>query len=324
MSELLDMAMAIARLMKADNILLLCHKSPDGDTLGSAAALFHALRAMGKTVAVLCADDIPDRYDYMQIEAYEGQFAVEYTVAIDVASIQLFGDAMLAYTANVDLCIDHHASNSQYADGVWLNPEAAATAEMIYELLRGMEAEITPLIADCLYTGVATDTGCFAFANTTARTHQIAGELMALGAHARVLNILHFESKSKGRMQIERDALNSLEYYFNSRCAMISLTKEKIEQSGVDANELESIASLPQKIEDVSVGITLRQLPAGSYKVSVRTADGIDASAICRRLGGGGHTAAAGCEILGSLENAKSAVLAEVEKQLAPAVQAEG
>lgn len=317
MNELLDLAGVLSRLLKAERILLLCHKNPDGDTLGSAAALYWALKKLGKEeVAVLCADLIPARYDYMKIERFEGQFEPGYVVAIDVASIQLFGDAVREYSERVDLCIDHHASNSGYAGELYLDADAAATAEIIYELIGKMGVEIDPLLADCLYTGLSTDTGCFQFGNTTARTHIIAAALMEAGANISDLNMLLFGTKSRGRLAIERIALANLEYYFDDRCALIYMTREQIESTGVEASDLESITSLPRQIEGVQVGVTLRQQPSGSYKISVRTVPGVDACAICRRLGGGGHDQAAGCELVGGLDNAKAAVLAEVEREI--------
>ena len=126
MSEILDIAAALSRLLKAENVLLICHKNPDGDTIGSAAALYWALKGLGKTVAVLCADPIPARYDYMDIGLYTGQFTPGYTVAVDVASIQLFGDSIAEYTRRIDMCIDHHPSNSGYADCMLLDGDAAA------------------------------------------------------------------------------------------------------------------------------------------------------------------------------------------------------
>lgn len=317
MNELLDLAGVLSRLLKAERILLLCHKNPDGDTLGSAAALYWALKKLGKEeVAVLCADLIPARYDYMKIERFEGQFEPDYVVAVDVASIQLFGDAVREYSERVDLCIDHHASNSGYAGELYLDAGAAATAEIIYELIGKMGVEIDPLLADCLYTGLSTDTGCFQFGNTTARTHIIAAALMEAGANIRDLNIVLFGTKSHARLAIERIALANLEYYFDDRCALIYMTREQIESTGVEASDLESITSLPRQIEGVQVGVTLRQQPSGSYKISVRTVPGVDACAICRRLGGGGHDQAAGCELVGGLDNAKAAVLAEVEREI--------
>lgn len=319
MSETLNLAQVISRLLKAENVLLLCHKNPDGDTLGSAAALCSALRQLGKTAAMLCADPIPERYAYMELSLFDNSFTPDYIVAIDVAGIQLFGDAVREYADRVDLCIDHHPSNSGYADAMLLDGDAAATAEVMYELIGAMGATLTPQVADCLYTGLSTDTGCFKFANTTARTHLIAAKLIEAGAQVVKLNNILFENKSRRRLEIERLALDSLEFYFDDRCALICLTREQIAQTGADGTDLEGITGIPRAIEGVQAGITMRQQPTGSYKVSVRTEVGVDASAICARLGGGGHRQAAGCEILGSLENAKTALLTEVKQELAAA-----
>ena len=130
------------------------------------------------------------------------------------------------------------------------------------------------------------------------------------------LNSILFESKSRARVEVERMALESLEYYFENRCAMVCLTKEQIAASGVPAAELEDITSLPLGIEGVQVGLTLRQQPLGSYKISVRTVRGIAANEIVTCLGGGGHGRAAGCEIEGMQENVKAAILREVERAL--------
>lgn len=317
MTDTLDLNGLCSRLLKAEGILLLCHKNPDGDTLGSAAALYWALKKLGKQrVAVLCADLIPARYDYMAIERFSGQFEPGYIVAIDVASIQLFGDAISQYTQRVDLCIDHHASNSGYADELYLDPSAAATAEIIYELVCKMGVELDERLADCLYTGISTDTGCFQFSNTTARTHEIAARLIEAGARMGELNTILFETKSRARLAIESIALSHLEYHFDDRCALIYMTREQIESTGVEASDLEGVTSLPRQIEGVQVGVTLRQQPSGSYKISVRTLPGVNACTICTRLGGGGHAMAAGCELMGGLDNAKQAILAEVEREL--------
>ena len=316
MTERIDLAAVMERLAGAEDILLLCHKNPDGDTLGSAGALYWALTALGKRAAIFCSDPVTDRYDYMQLGLYDGSWEPKYVAAIDVAGIQLFGEGAAQYLKRIDLCIDHHPSNSGYADATLLEPEAAATAEIIYLLICRMEVEFTPVMADCLYTGVSTDTGCFKFANTTPRTHHIAAELMERGAHFVHLNELLFESKSQRRLAIEQTALSHLEYHFDGRCALMYVSRDEILQTGADSNDLEGITSIPRMIEGVVVGVTMRQLESGSYKVSVRTAGEIDACKICAALGGGGHMRAAGCEFFGNLENAKAAVLAEVEKQI--------
>ena len=318
MTEPLSVQQMAQRLKSADNILILCHKNPDGDTVGCGSALYYALKALDKNAAVLCSDTIPARYAFTNAHLFKGEFEPETVVAVDVAGLQLFGEGngVPRYSRHVDLCIDHHAGNNGYADFTLLDESAAAAAELMYRVILEMGVDITPHIADCLYTGVATDTGCFRFSATTANTHLVAAKLIEAGCHVEELNTLLFDTKPRARMEAERIARNHLEYYLDGRCALIYLTRDEIRQSGVDPADLEELTSLPISIEGVKVGLTLRQQPGGSYRISVRTAKGVDACAIARRLGGGGHTRAAGCELLGDLENAKNAILAEVEAEL--------
>ena len=323
MTQSVDHETVVSRLLGADDILILCHKNPDGDTLGSGAALCLALRRLGKTAAVLCSDPIPAMYAFLPITVFDGSFAPRFVVAVDVAGIQLFGDKnnMPRYAEHVDLCIDHHASNSGYAYESMVDGSAAAAAELLTSLIPELGVELTPDIAACLYTGLATDTGCFRFTNTTAATHRAAARLIEAGADVATLNERLFECRSHARMEAERMALESLEYYYGDRCAMICLTWDQIQAAGVAGAELEDLTSLPRSIEGVEVGLTLRQQKDGSYKISVRTGNQTNACSIARRLGGGGHPRAAGCEISGNLDNAKHAILDEVKKELDRAAQ---
>ncbi|HJC55407.1 MAG TPA: bifunctional oligoribonuclease/PAP phosphatase NrnA [Candidatus Gemmiger stercoravium] len=318
MTESVDRQTAVMRLRSAQDILILCHKNPDGDTIGCAGALYLALKSLGKNAAILCSDPIPSLYGYMELRLYDASFTPGFVVAVDVASIQLFGDRnnVQKYAAHVDLCIDHHASNSGYAYETLLDPGAAAACELMIDVIEEMGVTLDPSIASCLYTGIATDTGCFRFSSTTAHTHQAAARLIEAGADLAMLNARLFESRSRARIEIERMALESLEYFFDGRCAMIYLTWDQIVTSGVPGAELEDLTSLPRSIEGVEVGLTLRQQKDGSYKISIRTAGTVDACAVARHLGGGGHSRAAGCEISGNLDNARFAVLEEVRKEL--------
>ena len=273
MTEQLNVQQMAERLCAADNILVLCHKNPDGDTIGCGSALCHALKALGKTAAVLCSDAVPSRYSFTAPVPFRGEFEPKTVVAVDVASVQLFGEnnGVPQYTRHVDLCIDHHTGNSGYADFTLLDGNAAATAELLYEVISEMGVEITPLIANCLYTGLATDTGCFRFSSTTANTHLVAAKLILAGAQVEELNTLLFDTKPRERMEAERIARNHLEYHLEGRCALMYLTRDEIEQSGVDPADLEELTSLPISIEGVKVGLLLRQQPGGSYRISVRT-----------------------------------------------------
>lgn len=318
MTEPLNVEQAAAMLRNADNILILCHKNPDGDTIGCGSALYYALASLGKTAAVLCSDPIPRRLSYTRPRLFRGEFEPGLVVAVDVAGTQLFGDSglMPSYSRRVDLCIDHHAGNNGYAQYTLLNPEAAAAAELLWEVIEAMGVQLDSQMADCLYTGLATDTGCFRFANTRAKTHRVAARLMEAGARVEELNTLLFATKTRGQMEAERIARSHLEYALDGRCALIWLDRDEIEASQADPTDLEELTALPIGIEGVKIGLTFRQQPGGSWRVSIRTANGVDAVAVARRLGGGGHLRASGCELLGTLDNAKSAVLAEAKAVL--------
>lgn len=307
-----------AKILKDNNkILLLCHAHPDGDTLGSATALAAVLRSMGKTVSVKCGDPIPKDFGFM-FEGLENEdFEPELIAAIDIADTKLLGKEFEGiYGDKINLCIDHHGSNIMYAEKVWLEADSASTAEMIYMLIEALGAEITPHIASCLFTGVTTDTGCFRFSNTTVRTFEIASKLAALGADTYNIIQVFFETKTKTFAALERLALDSLRMYFSDRCAVICVTQDMYKRSGSDESEVDRLSNLPRQIEGVLVGVTMRELKDGSFKASVRTHGDIDASAICKRLGGGGHMGAAGCTLIGTKQQAVNALLKEIQSEI--------
>lgn len=307
-----------AKILKENNrILLLCHAHPDGDTLGSATALAAALRSMGKTVSVKCGDPIPKDFGFM-FEGLENEdFEPELIAAIDIADTKLLGKEFEGiYASKINLCIDHHGSNLLYAEKVWLEADSASTAEMIYLLLEALGAEITPHIASCLFTGVTTDTGCFRFSNTTVRTFEIASKLASSGADTYNIIQVFFETKTKTFAALERLALDSLRMYFSDRCAVICVTQDMYKRSGSDESEVDRLSNLPRQIEGVLVGVTMRELKDGSFKASVRTHGDIDASAICKRLGGGGHMGAAGCTLNGTRQQAVNALLKEIQAEI--------
>ena len=304
-------------LQQSDNILLLCHAHPDGDTLGSATALARGLSAMGKRVKVDCSDPIPKDFSFMFEGLADEDFEPELTAAIDVADIKLLGREYEGmYQGKIDLCIDHHGSNIFYADKVYLEAESASTAEMIYILLKTMNAEITPVIASCLFTGVSTDTGCFRFSNTSVRTFEIAAELAKLGADTYNIIQVFFETKTKTFAALERLALDTMRLYCSDRCALMCVTQDMYKKSGSSESEVDRLSNLPRQIEGVLVGVTMRELKDGSFKASVRTHGDIDASEICRRLGGGGHMGAAGCTLYGTKQQAINSLLKEIQAEI--------
>lgn len=308
-----DITEACAFLRSNDNFLILMHSSPDGDTIGSGYALCRTLRMLGKKAVCKCADTISSKYDYMRDGMEVQEFEPEHIIAVDVADPKLLGSFYETYKDKVELCIDHHASNVKYAKSTLLRADAAAACEVIYDVILLLDCKISPIIADCLYTGISTDTGCFKFSNASAHTHRVAAELIELGANSSEINRIMFDTKSRGRLEVEKRALDSIEYSFNNKCALTVVTDEM--QQLATPDELEGITSLTRQIEGVIVGVTLRQKGENHYKISVRTHPPVNASAICANLGGGGHIRAAGCEVKMPLDEAKRAIIGAIEKE---------
>lgn len=305
-------------LRNAGRILILSHLSPDGDTIGSAFALGRALLRRGHTVRIECSDAFPEKYDYLTEGLVFPEFEPDIIVTTDIASENLFGERLSRYAGRVNLCIDHHPSDSLYAAQTLLNPHAAATCEIIPDILDTLGVPIDPAIANCIYTGIATDTGCFRYPNTTPATLRLAARLIDSGADAPMINKRMFETVSRQRLAMETMALGTLEYHFGGKAAVITITHEMCEQTGLDESDLEGIPSLPSRIEGVLAGITVKEKGDGLIKISVRTNGRVNASDICARLGGGGHANAAGCSLEGyTVGQARDTVLAAVEKALA-------
>lgn len=313
---MIDLLTAANLLMQNDSFHILTHQYPDGDTLGSAFALCHALQGLGKKASVIVCGDLPEKYSYMTKGLKTELFEPEFIVAVDIADEALLGENREKYAGKSNLCIDHHASNKEYAENIYVNSHAAATAEIIFSLLKLMNVKTSKIIADCIYTGVATDTGCFKYGNVTPETHRIAAELLELGCNHAHINKLMFETKSRQRLEMEKEVLNTLRYYCGGRVAVIFITKELIEKSKAKDDDLDGLASIPRQIEGVKVGITLREKDNGEMKFSVRTTQDIDASKICEHFGGGGHKAAAGCSVADTVENAAKLIVAQAEKAL--------
>lgn len=303
-------------LQERDLFVILTHASPDGDALGAGFGLCLALQKMNKRAKVLCPDPIPQKYFYFTKTAADQEFVGRTIIAVDLADTKLLGGLEEEYGDKIELCIDHHISNTGYASYLMLDPDAAATCECIYDIIKRLGVEIDKNIALALYTGISTDTGCFKYSNTTAKTHLIAAELINTGIDSSEINRIMFDTKSRQRLELERMALADMEYYFGGKCSIITVTKAMIDKSGCTDDELEGITSISRAVEGIVAGVTIKEKLPQVYKISIRTHAPLDASSICRRLGGGGHARAAGCELKGPLEDVKSRILGSIKQAL--------
>lgn len=280
-------------LKEKDNILILTHANPDGDTLGSGFALCRALMKIGKICAVINADDIPKKYNYLFDDIVEIKFKPDYVVAVDVATVKLLGGLEEQY--KIDMCIDHHSTNTEYANLLLLE-DAPAACQIMYEVVLALGVEVDKKIADCLYTGLTTDTGCFRYDSTTAQTYRVAADLIDAGADNGRINRIMFETKSKTYARLERLAIESMRFYEHERVAVITVTQEMFQLTGSNAQETEGLAPLTRQIEGVEIGITIQERPDGTCKASIRTFESVNAAKLAACFGGGGHAQAAGCK----------------------------
>lgn len=301
-------------LKKHDNYIILTHASPDGDTLGSAYALYYGLKEIGKTACVICPDVIPKKYGYFARATDHVTRQNSTVIAVDVADKQLLGALEEEFGEEVDLNIDHHISNTRFAKNLYLDADASATAESIFELLHKMKVNINDVTAKALYTGIATDTGCFKYSNVTAKTHLIISHLYEYNIDAPEINKLMFDTKSRNLLELERLVLDSAEFHFANKCMVLAVTSEMQEKTGCSGTELEGIAVISRSVEGVEAGITIKQTDDNLFKISLRTYPPLDASEICKKLGGGGHKGAAGATAEGTLEVVKEKALRAVKE----------
>lgn len=303
-----------AFLKEQTTLTLFCHQRPDGDTLGSAFGLKHCLEAMGKQVQILCPDPVSPRYRFLSdgVEWLKGE-PEGALVFIDIASPEMAGD-LREWADRADLVIDHHPTNPCYGKMNYVDPQAGATGEIMVELA-GLLGGLTSKAAEAFYTAIATDTGCFKYGNTTARTHLMAAETVRCGFDLKATNKWLFQTKSKAEMELNRLAMENLEYWEEGRIVTMLISAEMLRETGAGADELETISALPAQLAGVKAAATFKETTPGTYKVSLRTDGSVHGGEICAGFGGGGHCQAAGCTMVGeypALKNQMVDALKEV------------
>lgn len=298
-----------AEFFKAnDDYLILMHASPDGDTLGCGYGLCGALQRMGKRAKAVCPEEIPHKFDYLFSACENQEFEYKTVVCVDVADTKLLGD-MKDIGDTAELCIDHHETNTEYAKRTLVRGEYAAACELMYEVINALGVKFDKELANCIYTGTATDTGCFKFSNTTPQTHLIAAEMMKKGADYAMINYVNFDLKTQGRIKLEQEVLKNIRYYEGGRVALISVPLALVQSLDVDSDDVGALANVPRQIEGVDVGICVKEKKNGSFKASLRTSKLVNAAEVCQKFGGGGHARAGGCSFFNGAEDAEKRIV---------------
>jgi len=315
MSKKIDLSGACGLLREWDDILILAHQKPDGDTLGSAFALMWALEALGKRTRVECSDPFPENYRVVIGEYEPTPFTPRFVVSVDIANLDLLGRLRETWEGKIDLCIDHHQLNTMGAAHSLIDPTVPATAQLVYQVITALGVAFDQRIAGAIFTGISTDTGCFRYASVTAQTHRIAAEMIEAGARHGEINRIMFDTRSRSLIELDKIILNTLEYHFGGLCALVMITREATRSLGIAEHELDGVSALPRRIQGVEVGLALREIEGG-WRVSVRTRESVDSCALCAGFGGGGHKSAGGCTIQGDEQAVRELLLPAVEQAL--------
>ncbi len=294
-------------LSRNDNYVILTHRRPDGDTLGSAALLCRGLRKLGKTAFVAENPEITEKYAFL-MDGLTGIYrnSGETVISVDVASRNMLPN--IYADCKVTLRLDHHETSDSFTEMEIVEPETAACGEVVYGVLTLMGAVLDEPMADALYTAISTDTGCFRYANTTPDTFLAAAECAKVSKNLPALNRQLFETNSLGRLRVQGYLVENAIFLKDGKIALCPLPKQVEEELGATEDDLDNISSFPRTIEGVKIAATLRQEPGGRVKISVRAVPGYDASAICAKFGGGGHKGAAGCSMTCAMEQAVDAL----------------
>ena len=317
------------RLCEYKRTLIVYHVRSDADAVGSAFALRELLCLMGIPALCACSDEVPERLRFITDDA-QGSVLLdpeidvnhERVISVDSASPAQLGDMFDMLRKNIDIMIDHHAQGTVYAD-CYIDAEASATAEIIYaiakELVRRGKIEKLPIkVCNFIYAGVSSDTGGFRFANTTAKTHRIAAELIEAGVDGAEINHLLFSSKSQKQMKAEGEAARRLNLYSSKTVAVTTIPYTSKYSLGLDEESMETVIDVPRSLAGVKVAAAIRQPSADNvFRVSMRSVGDIDISKICASFGGGGHKRAAGCTIKAQgIDEAEHIIVREIKNLL--------
>ena len=296
-------------LLARDRFVLLTHRKPDGDTVGSAAGLCRGLRSLGKTAHVLYNPEITPLYaPLLEGLTKDAPEDGDILVAVDVAADTMFPRSYDHLKNSIDLRIDHHGSGREYTPRELVESDSAACAEIIWELLLDMGVDPDEKMAEAIYVGVSTDTGCFRFANTTAHTFDVAGDCAAVGADIYNWNQKLFDTKSLPKLRLQGWIIDHVQFLEDGKLALCCLPKAVEEQIGVSEDDMNDISSFLRSIEGVRMSALLRETEEGRIKISVRAIPGSNAAAVCEAFGGGGHAGAAGCNLRMTMTEAAEAI----------------
>lgn len=314
---------AVAFIQGHSSFLIVSHVQPDGDAISSCSAMAWLVEQFGKQATIINESELPSRlsylYHYENILKYEEHLSVQFdaVIALDCADDKRMGEVVKLYPEHVPLLnIDHHATNNMFGTLNIVRATAAATVEIIYDLIK--VAQLTPSLscAKALYTGLLTDTGGFRYSNTSPDVMQMASHLLSIGVSGYELADWLLEKMSIAKVKLLKLALSRISFNEDESIGWITIKKDDLKSCGAVAEDMEGIVNYVLNVDGVEVGILFKEAQDGSYKASLRSAGKVDVAAIAQGFGGGGHVRAAGCSINLPIEECVQLLVGEIGKAL--------
>jgi phosphoesterase RecJ-like protein len=325
------MKAVMAVMRRHHRFLISSHVNPEGDALGSALALASLLKRLGKRVVLANEGGIPEGFRFLPLVAPmrstpNGKVTAEVSMIVDVPTLSRVGSIRrLIERIPLKVNIDHHVSNQRFADVNWVDPKAASVGEMIYRLYRSFHLKPSPAEALCIYVSLVTDTGSFRYMNTTPAVHRIASALIATGVSPLKVSQQLYESRRPSDLKFLSTVLSSLQYSRDGRVAWLEVPFALLKSTRASPEIIDELINFPRSLRSAEVAAVFRESPeAGKIRVSLRSKGVVDVNRVARVFGGGGHMAASGCTVEGTLEEAKVKVLKVARKAIREGVRRKG
>lgn len=311
----------VVRLIKSKRTFLLTtHVNPDGDGLGAQSALYVAFKKMGKKVHVVNHDALPHRFSYLAFApAYQASDQIpshDVCFVLDAGNFSRIREGIQRDEFGTLVNIDHHYSNDRYGDYNLVVPGAAATGEVVYQLIKALKVKVDKGIAEGIYTSIITDTGRFRYPSTTPHIFKLAAELLEAGADGPKVSESVFGDITRQAMELTRLALGSIQTHNGGRIGIMTLTQEDFKRSGALDEDTENLINLVRNLDTVQIAAFLKEMPDGRFKISLRSKSSANVADIASRFGGGGHAYAAGAVMSGPLDKALPSVLSACQEAL--------
>ena len=310
----------VDKLDQASCVVILPHLNADGDAVGSSFALAHALRSCGKAVDVVMEEALLPIYSIIKGEhlVFQGEDKdYDLAIALDCSDLSRLGNRAALFRGDT-VCIDHHRTNESIAELNYVEPEAAATGELIYRFLKIFHDGdfLDRYCRECLYTAIATDTGCFRYSNTTSQTLRIAAELLEAGIGRDAINQIMFETVTFRKLRYQSEAVERMELFTEGKIAVTMLPYDRFYELGLSMSDIDGTSNLMLSVEGVQAGIFFHEREKGCYKVSMRSRESVDVSEVAKRFAGGGHIRASGCTMQGAYDTVRDELVAAIGEQL--------